>query len=118
MTLEDCILATNQIDIWQFSLLDIPQGALSLLDYDERERAFRFHFTRHQRRFIVARAMLRNILARYLNQDPRELTLSYQKHGKPFIPHGLQIEFNLSHSKDMALLAVGKTVPLGIDIEY
>lgn len=118
MTFEDCLLAKNQIDIWQFSLLNLPSGALRLLNNDEQQRAFRFHFSRHQRRFIVARAMLRSILARYLDVEPLHLTLSYQKHGKPFIHHPLKIEFNLSHSKDLALLAVGKEFPLGIDIEY
>lgn len=118
MTLEDCQLSKNQIDIWQFSLLNMPSGTLGLLNKDEQQRAFRFHFSRHQRRFIVARAMLRSILARYLKVEPLHLTLSYQKHGKPFLHHPLKIEFNLSHSKDMALLAVGKDTPCGIDIEY
>lgn len=111
-------LLTNQIDIWQFSLVSEPEQAFALLNEEEQIRARRFHFDRHQRRFIVARAMMRTILARYLNTSPAELEFLFNKQGKPYLIHALQPEFNLSHSKDTALLAVGCSKPLGIDLEF
>ena len=80
-------------------------------------RANRFHFARHQRRFTAARAGLRLILARYLQQSPTELTFTYNKHGKPELLN-TSLQFNLSHSGDSALLAVGNHFPLGIDLEF
>jgi 4'-phosphopantetheinyl transferase len=118
LPLDDFRLDKEQIDIWQFSLLNQPAGAFDLLNNEEQKRAHRFYFAQHQRRFIIARAMLRTILARYLEMEAAKIQFSYQKHGKPFIPHPLKIEFNLSHSQDLALLAVGKEHPLGIDLEH
>ncbi|MDP1604753.1 MAG: 4'-phosphopantetheinyl transferase superfamily protein [Legionella sp.] len=108
---EDCI------DILQFSLTELPLEATTLLNEEERVRANRFYFSRHRRRFTVARAMLRAILAKYLSEQPENLAFSYNKYGKPALDNSAQIEFNLSHSGDTALLAVGKKFPLGIDLE-
>jgi 4'-phosphopantetheinyl transferase len=118
MTPENCRLTAKQVDIWQFSLANQPIQALALLDNEEKARASRFYFERHQRRFTIARAMMRLILGRYLGIDPAKLVFSYNKQGKPYLTYPHTIEFNLSHSEDLALLAVGKTYPVGIDLEY
>jgi 4'-phosphopantetheinyl transferase len=117
MTVPDYHLQEDCIDIWQFSLAVLPAQAPSLLDEEERTRANRFYFSRHQRAFTVARAMLRAILAKYLSEKPENLVFSYNKYGKPALNNSAQIEFNLSHSGELALLAVGKNFPLGIDLE-
>ena len=114
----DCVLKRTRIDIWQYPLHTLFLGAESLLNSDELARAKRYHFARHQRRFTVARAMLRLILARYINLPPAKLTFSYNKHGKPELKDTPSLQFNLSHSGDLALLAVGSELPLGIDLEF
>ncbi|MDI9817783.1 MULTISPECIES: 4'-phosphopantetheinyl transferase superfamily protein [unclassified Legionella] len=115
---DNCQLQPNRIDIWEFSLEILPSGAKLLLSEDELNRARRFYFPHHQRRFIVARAMLRVILARYLQLDAASLAFTYSKHGKPRIENPVGLEFNLSHSGDIALLAIGQESPLGVDIEF
>ncbi|MBA2652893.1 MAG: 4'-phosphopantetheinyl transferase superfamily protein [Tatlockia sp.] len=117
MSKDDCHLQTNRIDIWEFPLDKQPLKANSLLNEAETARASRYHFDRHRRRFTVARSMLRLILGRYVQQDPKELTFHYKEHGKPEI-NAQSLEFNLSHSADLALLAVGQLFPLGIDLEF
>ncbi|STX38929.1 4'-phosphopantetheinyl transferase family protein [Legionella feeleii] len=114
----DYCLKDNQIDVWEFPLIHPPVQADSLLDSTERARAKRYHFPRHQRRFTAARAMLRLILARYLKQEASQLLFTYGKHGKPQVENCLQLEFNLSHSRDLALLAIGRRFPIGIDLEF
>lgn len=118
MSSDDCHLQRFRIDIWIFPLDKEPILANSLLNEEEQARANRFYFDRHRRRFTVARAMLRLILGRYLQQDASQLTFSYNEHGKPQLNHQQALEFNLSHSKDLALLAVGQQYPLGIDLEF
>lgn len=118
MPVTDYQLQKETIDIWQFSLLNQPGSAMSLLNEEEQTRARRFHFPRHQRRFTVARAMMRTILAQYLHEKPEHLDFAYNKQGKPMITHKSQIEFNLAHSGELALLAVGQTWPVGIDLEF
>lgn len=114
----DCVLDETRVDIWQYPLHTPFVGATELLSLDESTRAKRYLFPRHQRRFTVARAMLRRILARYMNLNPSELVFAYNQHGKPELHHASTIQFNLSHSGDTALLAVGKKHPLGIDLEF
>lgn len=116
--LNDYALQQNRIDIWEFSLLDIPSWATEVLHDNELERANRFHFPRHHRRFTVARAMLRAILARYLHCEAGAISFTYNKHGKPWIQNDVGLEFNLSHSGELALLAIGQQFPLGIDLEF
>ncbi len=113
----NCIIQDTRIDIWQYPLHTEFTEALSLLSNDELERAKRYHFARHQRRFTIARAVLRLILARYLHVRPTELAFTYNQHGKPQLLNS-SLQFNLSHSGDLALLAIGKTFPLGIDLEF
>ncbi len=104
------------LDIWQFSLnRKLDSTELASLSMDEQSRASRFLFEKHQRRFKVGRVRLRQILAQYLNQDPANLNFNYGKEGKPFLNDFL--EFNLSHSGEIALLAVCLDYPVGIDIE-
>lgn len=112
------VLAKTRVDIWQYPLHTEFPNAADLLSEDELTRANRYHFSHHQRRFAVARAMLRRILANYLSASPAELVFSYNKHGKPELVNASSLQFNLSHSGDLAILAVGKTFPLGIDVEF
>ena len=113
-------LNSARIDLWQFSLTTPYSAAdVATLAHDEIVRAERFYFARHKRRFTRARIMLRRILAHYLAQPPASLVFDYNKQGKPSVQAPpLALEFNLSHSGELALLAVGLTYPLGVDVEF
>ena len=115
---DDCILQNTRIDIWQYALHTEFPEAKSLLNPDELARAQRYYFELHQRRFTIARAKLRLILARYCHLPARELVFDQNQYGKPCLVNSLGLQFNLSHSGDMALLAVGSHYPMGIDLEF
>ena len=92
-----------------------------LLSPDERERAARFNFEQHRRRYLTAHIALHRILSRYLQIAPARLNFDLGGNGKPKFPPALAssgFEFNLSHSNDMALLAVNRIGEVGVDIEY
>ncbi|QDQ40649.1 4'-phosphopantetheinyl transferase superfamily protein [Legionella geestiana] len=108
----------TRIDVWHFSLLKPLEDARSLLDNNEIERADRFYFEHHRRRFIAAHAGLRRILALYTGVCPEKLVFSTNHYGKPHLMDADGLTFNLSHSADSALVAVGQDFPLGVDIEY
>lgn len=114
---QNCILNESRIDLWQFSLEQELNIAYQLLNADERARGDRFYFSRHKRRFTTARATLRIILSRYLNTAPERLEFTYGSHGKPAVINSQKLQFNISHTGDIALLAVGKKYPMGVDIE-
>jgi 4'-phosphopantetheinyl transferase len=87
------------------------------LSEDERERAARFRFEIHRRRFIVARGLLRQALSAYLGTAPRDIRFSYGAKGKPALL-GNPFQFNVSHSEEMAVYAFALRMPLGVDVEH
>lgn len=113
-----CVLDESRIDLWLFSLAKEPPNAYNLLAPEEQARGDRFYFPKHRRRFCTARALSRIILSRYLKTTPESLNFIYNAQGKPEVVNSQKLHFNISHSKDLALLAVGKRFPMGVDIEY
>ncbi|NOZ57755.1 MAG: 4'-phosphopantetheinyl transferase superfamily protein [Calditrichaeota bacterium] len=116
-------LPPDAVHVWRV-LLDVPESVVGIffrfLSDDERKRAFRFHFDRDRRRFSVARGALRQILGAYLALEPSAIRFGYSDHGKPFLAGpdtGLDLRFNVSHSDDVALVAVTQGREVGIDVE-
>jgi len=112
-----CVMNNRKIDLWFLSLHEKKPQLYHLLSEDEKKRAMRFHFSHHRRRFINARGLLRLILGRYLHCRPDQIQFNYNKQGKPNLNHPEQIEFNISHSGEWVLIAIGCINPLGVDIE-
>lgn len=114
-------LETGTVHVWRVSL-DQSNDRLDLfrrtLEPDELNRASRFHFEKHRQRFIVARGFLRSVVARYLEMQPEALRFSYGAYGKPALASEHVLRFNLSHSHEVALLAVTLDAELGVDVEH
>ena len=88
----------------------------ALLSDAERQRAERFRFARHRRRFIVARARLREFLAARLGVRPERVELAYGENGKPRLADEA-LRFNVSHCDDVAVFAFSSTHEVGVDVE-
>jgi len=114
-------LETGTVHVWRISL-DQPFESLQhfrrILEPDELNRASRFHFEKHRQHFIVARGFLRAVIARYLEMQPEALRFSYGAYGKPALASEHVLRFNLSHSHEIALLAVALDAELGVDVEH
>lgn len=119
----DLILSPNQVHIW---LLNLEENLFqlnklkSILSPDEQIKANKFRFPIHQNRFIIARANLRLILSKYLVVKPQAIEFSYSEKGKPSLAKHLNqqlIEFNLSHSENLALYGFTLKNKIGVDIE-
>lgn len=82
----------------------------------ERDRASRFHRRLDAERYLFAHGALRLLLADYLTCDPLALRFGTHENGKPFLD-GAQLEFNLSHSGALALIAVALSRQVGVDVE-
>jgi 4'-phosphopantetheinyl transferase len=113
------VIQKNEVHVWAVNLappaIEMEQ-LYALLSDDERERAGRFSFAEHANRYTVARANLRRILSRYTDVAPGLLQFRYTANGKPFLAN-TPIRFNLSHSSDLALVAVARDREVGIDVE-
>src|ERR1700692_4840952 len=115
--------SAEEVQRWRVELPAVGKAEdrwKEILSADERARAARFHFPRDRQYFMAARAVLRMILARYAASDPRKLVFGYSDKDKPFLSGaqtGSDIEFNISHSGDVALLAFARHRELGVDVE-
>lgn len=112
-------LEPHHIHFWTADLSLKPheeEAQSAILSLDERNRAKHLRFPDHKRRFIASRSALRHILAQYLNKRPEQISFHYSEHNKPFLPDN-RLQFNLAHSKDLAVYAVTLDTPIGIDIE-
>lgn len=112
----------NELHIWSANLSITPEQEIkkiALLSSDECERAYRFHFQKDRQRFIAARSILREILSFYLEVLPKEIVFGYAKAAKPFLlaPNHIPLQFNLSHSSELALYAITLNQAIGVDIE-
>src|SRR5947207_1179517 len=114
-------LGAGDVHVWRVPLAP-PAGPLaalaSTLRDDERARAARFHFERDRTAFTAARGALRTLLGRYLDHPPDQLIFGYLDKGKPYLitPPG-DLQFNISHSGQLALLAFVRGRAIGVDIE-
>jgi len=115
------LIDENAIHIW---LIDVAQQQPHLddlfqaLSTEEQTSANRFKFSQDAHSFIASHAILRLLLSRYLAIQPQHISFQQNQYGKPFLTQKTEIEFNLSHTKNYALIAINKNEPVGIDIEY
>jgi len=131
-------LGPDEVHVWKVPL-DAHLGEIDLLSSDERDRAASLRTELLRRRFIGARSGLRTILARYLDLSPADVAFVYDAIGKPRLEANLappmlgrpqpaanqtappnpqaSIAFNLSHSGELAVVAVTTGAAIGIDVE-
>lgn len=116
-------MGKTEVHVWRASL-QFPRRQIKTFELnlanEELRRAKRFHFQKDSNQFIVARGLLRNILALYLNMEPKQVRFCYSAHGKPKLSPACddKLCFNISHSQDLALFAVTHNRDIGIDLEY
>ena len=112
-------LPSDEIHVWTFSVTDARPAHLGLLSDDERERAGRFRHARAYSHFVLGRATLRQILSDYLDRDPAGIFFDYGAHGKPSLSDEAEtgLHFNLSHSHELAVLAMTRGRAVGVDVE-
>ena len=100
--------------------LDAPSDELRALRESlcaaEQQRAGRFRFERHRRRFVVARGHLRKLLGERLGVPAEKVELAHGANGKPCLKHN-GWHFNVSHCDDVALFAFSKAFEIGVDVE-
>lgn len=114
-------LRDEEVHVWRAQLDGADWGTTmgALLSADERERAAGFYRKLDAERFVVARGILRRILAGYLDTAPAALCFVKNEHGKPSLAgeNAGSLSFNVSHSGTMALFAVSRKWVLGVDVE-
>jgi 4'-phosphopantetheinyl transferase len=117
------VLAADRVEVWTVALdgdgIDVPALA-DVLSADERARAARYYFEKDRRQFVVARGVLRSILAGYTGVAAHALRFSYTARGKPTLDPADgagDLHFSVSHTHGRALYGVVRGRAVGVDIE-
>jgi 4'-phosphopantetheinyl transferase len=117
------VIGSGDVHVWRFAR-DLGKEALGVLGgylcASERARAGACHIAREGDRFVAARGQLRWILSRYLGVVPRRIGFAHGRQNKPYlagVPNPGDLRFNLSHSAELAMVAVAAGWEVGADIE-
>ena len=116
-------LVADEVHAWSIALDVSPEHyeeLLTTLAPNEQRLADSFRLEQPRQTFVVARAALRTLLGAYLELRPSEIALSADGNQKPRLAtahadSGLQ--FNVSHSGGVALIAFARGCAVGIDVE-
>ncbi|HEX3437154.1 MAG TPA: 4'-phosphopantetheinyl transferase superfamily protein [Pseudacidobacterium sp.] len=111
-------LDSDEVHLWCWDLCGDESKilhVLQILSEIERSRAERFVFPRDQRRYILAHAGMREILGLYLGVNANIIEFANNRFGKPRV--GVALQFNLSHSGNLAVIGVAKEFEIGVDVE-
>ncbi|MDZ7719330.1 MAG: 4'-phosphopantetheinyl transferase superfamily protein [Balneolaceae bacterium] len=107
-------LNRNTVHIW---VVETNYNSLpNFLSAAERKRWNGFYFSQDKQTFYQSHNALRLILSRYLSEKPSEIEYELTSFGKPFLKNK-KLQFNLSHTNTMAVIAVTEDSEIGVDIE-
>ncbi len=120
---DDLALGPNEIHVWRQPLtrtLDEIAWFRQLLSPDELERATRFRFESSRADYIISRGTLRFLLGLYLSAAGEDLRFDYSAYGRPSLHADSpwpSLDFNVSHSGEIVLLAFAHWRRIGVDVE-
>ena len=113
----------DHIDVWLCDLKQLSgdiNNYYAILSDDERERADKLKIKDMKQQYVLTRGALRQRLGLLTNIDPQDFVFDYLQHGKPVLVKDARfanITFNVSHSYNLALIAIAQKQNIGIDIE-
>jgi 4'-phosphopantetheinyl transferase len=111
----DFEIPSGEVHVWILNTGGQERAWDRLLSSEEAATAGRLS-TPHQLRFKNCRGALRLLLGRYLRLNPTSIEFSIGPNGKLFLAGG-QLGFNVAHSRDVAVIALGQDCEVGVDVE-
>jgi 4'-phosphopantetheinyl transferase len=89
-----------------------------LLSPAEHARAARFGRPELRDRYVVGRASLRTLLGERLGVPAQQVVIERGPRGRPYTPMDDALDFNVSHTCDVALFGIARGCRIGVDIEH
>lgn len=115
------LVRNREVHVWHMELAapgHVVVRARRLLAPDEMERAIRFRDGPLRDAFVLARAGLRAVLARYAGVAASRIEFELGAAGKPSLRLVSSIlRFNVSHTSAIAAYAVTLDASVGVDVE-
>ena len=123
---EHSTLVAGEVQLW---LVKVPAPQLGMdallarLTPAERERADGKRVAAKKREYITGQASLRTLLGMQHGIDPMQVTYRRGVKGKPYLSDSCtqtapRVQFNITHSGDMVMVAMALHTELGVDVEW
>lgn len=113
-------LAAGQVHLWVASPDDLGVHVApyeAMLTPEERSRYLGFRFELHRREYLLTRALVQDVLARYLPRPRAGFRFDRESHGRPRLSPPAHVDFNLANHPSLVVCAVGTSAELGVDVE-
>lgn len=112
------VYSSPYCEVWLCNLVRAPStDEIATLSREEAARADRFLDITHKARYRAAHVALRRLISHRTGLPAKQLDFLNQKFGKPCLAGPAGCFFNLSHSGDLALVAISSQYEVGVDIE-
>ena len=105
----------DEVRLWWVPLDRYVPAMDSLLDDYEQARAAALVRPSDRERYVTAHAAMRCVLGRLLDVEPAQVPIAVTCLGRPYLP-GAGIDFSLSHTRRVAVIATADDVRLGVDV--
>lgn len=111
------------MDVWRISTSlqnDNLAKFYSVLTPDQRARAKRMRVREKRNQYVIAQGLTRMLIGKRVGADPRALEFDRGPKGKPYLGGEYAdagIQFNMTHTSHMALVAITLNREVGIDVE-
>lgn len=117
MTLEE-----NEIQLWLLYWRDLLSWITyyeKIMSPQEQEYVSRFENYDDRMRSAAGKILTRKLLSHYMNISQEKIKVSKSKYGKPILEnnHEFSLNFNVSHSGKVVLVAMTRGRIVGIDVE-
>jgi 4'-phosphopantetheinyl transferase len=114
----------DEIEIWYVFSDHVSDPELlsryeALMSPEEKSRRDRFMQEKDRHQHLIARALVRTTLSRYVDVPPQAWTFMPNRYGRPEIsgPVETLLRFNLSHTRGLVACAVAWDREIGVDVE-
>ncbi|NLQ47984.1 4'-phosphopantetheinyl transferase family protein [Streptococcus mutans] len=89
---------------------------LELIEEEDRKQILRYQFWQDRQRSLLGHLLSRYAIVQEYSLTNKEIQIRRHAYGKPYIKDYSQIHYNISHSGEWVVVAIGKS-PIGIDVE-
>lgn len=117
-------IKSGECHIWYFNSNDVSANLVNMLSEVEKIRYSSYKFKKDKSRFLKSATSLRILLSLYTKISVDNLIICRKcnecgkYHGKPKLINFKEINFSVSYSQNMIVIALYKNHEIGIDIEF
>lgn len=117
-------ISNDQLSLYLININNINfdyHKLVSYLDIEEHDTYLRYRVDADRLRFLLARVVLKSIIHELFELPIEQIHFKKNPYGKLYFNLLYQyssIEFNISHSYEYCIIAMGLNSPIGVDIEY